>query len=97
MVERLLVVLPVLAIAVAYVAIRHTYSPANFLLVASGSALVLIASAVNPDDWVVIFLAALGAGLWVRGADTEKRRRRERRGDHGDASDAADGPRLVPR
>ncbi len=94
MVERLLVGLLVWAMAVAYVAIRHTYSPTNLLLIAVGSALTLIALAVNPDDGVVISLAALGAGLWVRGADTEKRRRRERRGD---ASDVADGPRPVPR
>jgi hypothetical protein len=97
LVERLLLALPFWVIGVAYMAIGHRYSPANLLLVAAGSALTLIAVAVNPDDWVVISLAALGAGLWVRGADAEKRRRRERRGDDGDASDAADGPRLVPR
>ena len=82
--ERLIAVLPLWLVVVAYLGVRRQYDPRNLALVALGFAAFLVALALAdqfPNSAVsmsgaLVSLAALGGGLIVRGVDAERSRTR---------------------
>lgn len=71
---RLAVVAPFWMLALGYLYARRGYALPSLLYVAAGSGLVLVAIAVLPEAGAVIALAGLGAILWLRGTESERRR-----------------------